>query len=297
MISNPRYCNGIGGFNTNIMKITKYPDGTSYVTIPKEWEDTYQDITFRINTYEDVIHLAQLCDTLIHNRVKAYITIPCLIDAQADRRFDEFQSSGLSVIARVLEPYIDGYNLSIGIFHPHNPEVVEALFTGLEIIDNSEFIQTIFNRSSNLDDLILMSSDAGGFKPLMKLCDKLNWKGEIYSVSKSREYKDGKSKLTQLIDREDFGGKDILIIDDICVKGGTFKGLSKLLRERNCGNLYLAVSHMTVQDLGKDPVTNYFDKVFTTNSKFDSYHYFDGQGYDKVAGVTPENLEIIKLFK
>ena len=288
------------------MKINKYPDGTSYVTIPKEWEDTNQDITFRINNYEDVMHLAQLCDVLIYNRVKAHITIPCLLDAQADKRFDEFQSSGLVVLARVLDEYVDGYNISMSIFHPHNPEVVEALFTAVDIIDNSEFIikvieslnwKGLVDKDHKRHDLnsILMSSDAGGFKPLMKLCDTIKWQGSTYSASKYRTYVNGKSELTQVIDREDFEGQDILIVDDISVYGGTFKGLSKLLRERNCGKLYLAVSHMTVQNLGNDPITDYFDKVFTTNSKFDD-NYYRGYKYNNGLGI-PENLEIIKLFK
>jgi len=125
--------------------------------------------------------------------------------------------------------------------------------------------------------------------------DKIGWKGETFSASKYRFILNGKTKLSQIIDREDFGGKDILIIDDISVYGGTFKGLSKLLRERNCGKLYLAVSHMTVQNLGEDPVTNYFDKVFTTNSKFDDYLY----GIDDLGeslNYIPQNLEIIKLW-
>ena len=133
-----------------------------------------------------------------------------------------------------------------------------------------------------------MSSDAGGFKPLMKLCDKIQWGGETYSASKART-KDG---MKQLIDRQDFNKKDILIIDDISVYGGTFKGLSRMLSIRNCGKLYLAVSHITMQDLGEDPVTNYFDKVFTTNSKYDEYVSEDmGERL-----VQPKNLEIIKLF-
>ena len=111
-----------------------------------------------------------------------------------------------------------------------------------------------------------MSSDAGGFKPLMKLVDKIDWDGEIESASKSRKYKDGKSKLTQLIGREDFGGKDVLIIDDICVYGGTFVGLAKLLKERNVGKLYLAISHLTVSNPNPD-IVNLFEKVFTTTSK------------------------------
>jgi ribose-phosphate pyrophosphokinase len=136
-----------------------------------------------------------------------------------------------------------------------------------------------------------MSTDAGGFKPLMKLTDKLQWNGETFSASKSRKYEDGKSKLVQQIDKDDFQGKDILIIDDMSLYGGTFKGLSKMLKEKNCGKLYLAVSHITIQDLGIDPVTDYFDKVFTTNSKFDEYDWGAAFG-----NGTPNNLNIIKMF-
>jgi len=274
------------------MKINEYPDGTSYITIPEEWENTTQEITFRINDYKSVIHLAQLCDVLIHNRVKAHITIPCLLDAQADKRFNEFQSSGLLTLARILDTYVDGYNISMSIFHPHNPEVVESLFTGVDIIDNSILIDEVLRKLSPVNDMILMSSDAGGFKPLMKLSDKIGWRGETYSASKARQYDNGKSSLSQIVDREDFGGKDILIVDDISVYGGTFKGLAKLLRERNCGKLYLMVSHMTVQNLGIDPITNYFDKVFTTNSKFKEY-WADTEGG---AMYNPTNLEVVQLF-
>lgn len=270
-------------------EIKKYPDGTSYVTIPKEWEHTTQELTFRMNNYESLWHLIQLCEVLTWNDVKAHIFIPNLLDAQADKRFDEYQSSGLASITRVLNEFDD---ISFGIYHPHNPEVVEVSLNRVEIIDNSILLDEVLRKLSPVDDLILMSSDAGGFKPLMKLCDKIVWRGETYSAMKSRKYDSGQSKLTQIIHRQDFGGKDVLIVDDISVYGGTFKGLSKLLRERNCGKLYLAVSHMTVQNLGIDPVTHYFDKVFTTNSKFEDY-WVDTEGGHM---YHPKNLEVIKLF-
>ena len=178
----------------------------------------------------------------------------------------------------------------------------------VETIDNSEFIKTVFYKLAETgvssvewgkdltDSLVLMSSDAGGFKPLMKLCDKIEWRGLVHSCSKSRLYIDGKTHLDQICSVTNFHGKDILIIDDICVYGGTFKGLSKLLKERNCGKLFLAVSHMTVENLGEDPVTNYFDKVFTTNSKYNEYSYKIGSFPDTIEIRTPKNLEIIKMF-
>ena len=274
------------------MKITKYPAGSSYVT--NDIEDVNKVHTFKVNSYEDLWHLNQFVDSYNNEYKKApVIVIPNLIDAQADRRFSFTQSSGLKLVCK----FLNNMKANFKIFHPHNPEVVEALIDNVEIIDNSKFINRILNllpydTQQELDkNLILMSSDAGGFKPLMKLCDKINWQGETFSDSKARLIVHSEPRMAQIVDRDDFKGKDILIIDDISVYGGTFKGLAKMLRERNCGKLYLAVSHMTIKNLGEDSVTNYFDKVFTTNSKFNEYYWQDENGY-----MAAENLEIIKLF-
>jgi len=280
------------------MKITKYPDGSSYVTA--ESTNSGHDRIFKINSYQDLWHLNQWIDAFVNlNIFYPNIIIPNLIDAQADKRFNQNESFGLKLVCQ----FLNNMKANFKIFHPHNSEVVEALMDNVEIIDNSEFILTLLEDHSEFldeDNLILMSSDAGGFKPLMKLCNKINWKGETISATKHRYWNhiNQKSELTQLLNTKDLEGKDVLIIDDICVHGGTFKGLSKLLKERNCGKLYLAVSHMTVQNLGEDPVTNYFDKVFTTNSKYDNYIY---KTMDKNHGLLdtlsqPSNLEIIKMF-
>lgn len=294
-------------------KIIKYPDNSSYVKIPgfaSEYK-TCKKI-FRINSYEDLWHLNQFTEVFYYlNSFKPTVVIPWLIDGQADRRFNENESSGLKLVCNFLNKMPANFE----IFHPHNFEVIEALMDNVKIIDNKRFISEVlwkikkedkdkypaiiddsFNgpegyyRDSRLDNnLILMSSDAGGFKPLMKLCNQLQWQGETYSASKARQQLMGETSLVHHIDKQDFEGKDILIIDDLCVYGGTFKNLSKLLKKRNCGKLYLAVSHMTVQDLGVDSVTDYFDKVFTTNSKYDNY-------YTGKVLTQPQNLEIIKIF-
>ena len=279
-------------------KVLSYPDGSKYVKV----QNIYNDLTFKINSYEDLWILNQIHDVVKSKGRYVTVTIPNLIDAQADRRFNSDESSGLKLVCNFLNGLS---NFNYKIFHPHNAEVVEALLDRVEIIDNSRFIDNVLAKlmmtytpseglitSNTLEkNLILISSDAGGFKSLMKLADKLTWEGETFSASKSRKYEEGKSKLLQQIDRQDFNGKDILIIDDICVYGGTFKGLAKMLRERNCGKLYLAVSHMTVENLGEDPVTDYFDKVYTTNSKFEFYDKPEKYHGDKL-----DNLEIIKLF-
>ena len=254
----------------NIEKIN-YPDGSSYVKLGS----FPTSLEFRINSYEDLWTLTQIKDVYDYNGYPLNITIPCLLDAQADRRFNSNESHNLKLVLYHLRKL----NFeSITIFHPHNQEVVEAILPNVKILDNSYFIEQVISKIPvGIEDigkdnhLILMSSDAGGFKPLMKLVDKINWKGETFSASKSRKYEDGKSKLIQQIDRQDFEGKDILIVDDICVNGGTFVGLARLLKDRNIGKLYLAVSHLTIPNFNPELVS-LFDTIFTTNSKNINYH-------------------------
>jgi ribose-phosphate pyrophosphokinase len=287
-----------------MIKKIKYPDNSFYCEVDLE-QLVMQDITLRLNSYEDYWFLWQFTETLFHNKIKLNsITIPNLLDAQHDNRFKENQSYNISGTVQHLRQLTLIAN-QVNLFHPHNPEVVKALFPEVNIIDNSEFIkEVIWSINGNYvhedgylnlkkDNLILMSSDAGGFKPLMKLVDKLKWQGDTASCAKSRKYVDGKSVLTQLADREDYNGKDILIVDDICVYGGTFVGLSKMLRERNCGKLYLAVSHITVQRLGQS-LENAFDGIFTTNSKYDSYE--GERSHGPVVFTNDSKIKVIKMF-
>jgi ribose-phosphate pyrophosphokinase len=276
-------------------EIKSYPDGSKYVEL-LQWE---KHLVYKINHYEDLWILNQINDILKHKNLECILIIPNLLDAQADRRFADNQPHSLKLVCEFLNSLKQF--AQIEIFHPHNQEVVEALIDRVKIIDNHDFIYEVLaelkneyydNNAYDMEEkLVLMSSDAGGFKPLMKLVDKLEWRGETFSASKSRTYsEENGTKLVQQVNRLDFRGKDILIVDDICIGGGTFKGLSKILKDKNCGKLYLAISHLTVNDLGNDPVTNYFDKVFTTNSKFeaDRYHSWDFDIH--------KNLKVLELW-
>ena len=241
-----------------------YPDKTFYPQI----EEFKTELTFRINSYEDLWYLRQVKDVYDANNKSLSVLIPCLLDAQADRRFNLNESANLKLVCE----FINSMKFEkVKVFHPHNAEVVEALIDKVEIIDNYKFISDVLDYIEN-DNLILMSTDAGGFKPLMKLSDKLKWNGEVFSATKSRIWNsvNHKSELIQRIDREDFEGKDVLIIDDLCVFGGTFMGLSNLLAVKNIGKLYLAVSHITVQN-PNIKLNEFFDQIYTTNSKYEDY--------------------------
>ena len=282
-------------------EVKSYPDGSKYVELIR-WGSEF---TYRINSYEDLWILNQINNILKRKKINCTLIIPNLLDAQADRRFADNQPHALKLVCKFLDDLTQFDEIKI--FHPHNPEVVEALIDRVEIVDNFEFIGRVLsygllkeNETYNpmnmergfpnlKEDLVILLPDGGAYKWGVKLADKLGFEGDVLAAAKNRKFIDGHSKLIQLLPDYDFTGKSVLIVDDISVGGGTFKGLAKMLKERNCGKLYLAVSHMTVESLGQNPVTDYFDRVFTTNSKFDTYYGRDD--------FEPKNLKVIDLFK
>lgn len=287
------------------MKVHKYPDGSAYVEYIPEPYNNYAII--RINSYEDLWHLTQYVDAANHNGIIPNIIIPCLLDGQADRRFESNQSPGLKLICK----HLNSLKAKFKIFHPHNAEVVEALIDNVEIVDNYSFILNVLWDIKNndldrypvvmkdeydhtyigsipydsriKDNLVLLAPDAGAYKWITKVCDKLKWKGQLISASKSRTYEDGKTKLTQILNEQDLGGKDVLLIDDICIGGRSAIGLAKLLKSRNVGKLYAAFSHITIPN--PDPeLFELFDHVYTTNSK--GLNYINTKSFGEALNLT-----------
>lgn len=90
----------------------------------------------------------------------------------------------------------------------------------------------------------------------------------IFGV-KDRDWKTGQIKKLNLAgDVSMIKGKNILIIDDICSKGGTFYYAAKELKEAGAANIYLYVTHCenTIYEgelLKEDSLIKH---IFTTNS-------------------------------
>lgn len=279
------------------MKINKYPDGASYVT-----DVDAEHIVFKINSYEDLWHLNQYVDAF--NSKFGYqpdVTISSLLDSQADKRYTEDQSFGLNLVCQ----FLNSMDVKMFfIFHPHNPEFIKTKIENVKIIDNSELITKVFekiseNNSPNWSletDLTVMASDQDSFRNLTEVYKKINWKGDLYSTTKPKSW-NTEGNFIQKIDRKDFKGKDVLIVNDICIYGETYKKLSQLLRSKNVGKMHLLTSHMTVQYLERNPVTDYFDTVFTSNSKFGEYFAAQKNSIGGEYLAQPKNLHIIPLFK
>ena len=255
----------------------KYPDGGVYAEVQ---DFSNPIIRERINTYEDLFFLKSLKNACDYNKVRdVVLQLPCMFQQQHDRRFHKNESFELKLVA----DFINSCNFSeVHIFHPHS-DVTQGAIENCHVVDNSKFISRVLIELPNKP--ILLSTDGGSFKWINKLADVIEFDGEVYGANKSRDVIT--HKLVQMIDRQDFEGRDILVADDLCVFGGTFLGLSELLKNRNVGNLYCAFSHVTVQNPNKG-LEKAYNRLFTTNSKYDNYD---------LANLTVYDIDDLKIFE
>lgn len=281
-------------------KIINYPDGSFYTklgipkfhnisgVVPADISD-YYDTVFRVNSYNDLWALHEYVDAVNSLSVYPHITIPCLLDSQHDMRFNAGESFNLKLVCN----FLNSMDASFSIFHPHNKEVVEALMDDVEVISNNWFIEKVMDSLKNIKDIVVLLPDGGAYKWGVKLTDYIGFKGDVLAATKNRSFKDGKSELKQQLPNYDFRKKSVILIDDICVNGGTFIGLSKLLKEQGCKDLFLAVSHLTTKEVSHELMSS-FERIYTTDSK--GYNYtIKSNGDNRTHKVN--NLEIIKMFE
>jgi ribose-phosphate pyrophosphokinase len=88
---------------------------------------------------------------------------------------------------------------------------------------------------------------------------------------KRRDWSSGKIKgLDVMGDVKRFVGKDVLIIDDICSKGGTFYQSATKLKELGVNNIYLYVTHCenTIFEGELLEEEDLIEHIYTTESIF-----------------------------
>jgi len=176
-------------------------------------------------------------------------------------RQDRIMVSGESFSLKVYADLINACNLKEVIIYDAHSDVTPALINNSKALSNHSFIKKVIDSLGK--EVVLISPDGGALKKIYKLASELQ-EYEVIECSKSRDVKTGKLSGFKVYE-EDLGGKDLLIVDDICDGGGTFLGLAKELKRKNAGKIYLAVSH-GIFSKGFENLTEYFDHIYTTDS-------------------------------
>jgi ribose-phosphate pyrophosphokinase len=161
------------------------------------------------------------------------------------------------------------------VLDPHS-DVLEACLNNFEKADNHLIVKYALEDLgviNSVDEVCLVSPDAGAYKKIFDVARKFNIE-KIITATKVRDMKTGNILHTEIPVLDQHNDLKYIIIDDICDGGRTFVELAKAIKAgRPTAKIYLIVTH-GIFSAGYDQLSEYVDRVYTTNSYKDIDHSF-----------------------
>lgn len=266
--------------NGKPVEIGSFPDGT----ILMKDLDPVGDNVFLKWRYENDREFLALMYIVKHYRSrfvdKIYLEMPYIPNARQDR----VKAWGDVFTLKWFAELLNSLNLDrVTVLDPHS-NVSEALINNLRVESPVEYIKrvltnlpircSVYENPMTLETKQVFSTmmfypDEGAMKRYSSMINlpyafgikKRNWETGVI------EGLDVAGAVDQI------AGKDILIVDDICSRGGTFYHSAKKLKELGARDIYLYVSHCENTILeGELLKGDLIKKVYTTDSIFTKSH-------------------------
>ena len=251
------------------VEIGSFPDGT---ILMKQGDDDAIRTEIAWN-YENDRELVALIYLTKHLRRLGYkfidLYMPYIPNARQDRVKNPEDIFTLKYFSEIIN---DLKFDTVIVFDPHST-VSEALINNIMVLTPQNYIVNIMGELMEQDEThdtpMIFYPDEGAMKRYAGMVNlpyafgikKRNWEtGQIEGL-----------EVAGAVDQ--IRGKDILIVDDICSKGGTFYHSAKKLKELGAKDIYLYISHCENTILeGELLKGDLIKKVYTTNSIFTKSH-------------------------
>lgn len=258
--------------NNELIKPEYFPDGTMKLKYERDHEGGrfgYFDIKWLYDNEEEMILFYYLVNQIRNNISKPTINLfmPYIPNARFDRTKNKEEVFTLKFFSNFIN---DLHFDQVTVFDPHS-HVSEALINNIVIEHPIHTIVKATERiTNNLNDLLLFFPDEGSTKRYHEVIETFQNSPYAFGI-KNRDWVTGEIKGLSVNGQVDqIKGRDILIIDDICSKGGTFYHSAKKLKELGAKNIYLYVSHCenSIYDgeLLKASNNDLINRIYTTDS-------------------------------
>ena len=242
--------------NDSKPNIVYFPDGTKLIrnTVIND-----NCITWKYDSEDELLTVLYLAAHCKSKGRKVELFMPYIPNARMDRIKKPDEVFTLKYFANLINSA--GFH-TVTVLDPHSP-VSEALINRLHVFDSSYFIKKAIDRCK---PDVLFFPDEGALKKYTAVND---WNMPYGFGVKKRDWRTGKIKSLKVegFDDWDVKGEKVLIVDDICSKGGTFYHSATTLDEMGAKEIYLYVTHCenTISQ-GELLNTDLIKKIYTTDS-------------------------------
>lgn len=243
------------------IEANQFPDHTLLVKAPTlRGHGELVHITWNYENDAELFTL--ICLRKHYSYAKAILWMPYCPHARMDRVKESNDVFTLKYFAEI----INDLNFErVNILDPHS-SVCTALINNVRALTPKKYIQAVIDECK---PDILFYPDEGSQKRYSSMAEK-----EYAFGIKRRDWATGKIEGLDVAGCiEKINGSSILIVDDICSRGGTFYHSAKKLKELGAKEIYLYVTHCENTILEGDLLTSgLIEKVYTTNSIFTKEH-------------------------
>lgn len=225
--------------------VINFTEGNTFVKVEETVrdKDVYLVLSMAVKPNDEFVEILFWMDAFKRASAKSVTAIiPYFSYAKGDKKDEPRVSIRARVCAECLE--LAGADRIITM-DLHSPQVqgffkkpVDHLFA-LPVL--CEYIKSL-----NIEDLIVVSPDAGFAKEARKFASYLNTSVAI--GDKTRQGHDEKAEILEIIG--DVNGKNVVIVDDFSISGGTLIDLSRALKEKGAKRILACLSHILLNEEG-----------------------------------------------
>lgn len=257
--------------NGKEVEFKKFPNGETLMVEESIQDDVFR-LSFKYSTDDDLIKLMLVKNYLDTNKIDVpELVIYYMPYSRMDRSQD-----GSAFTLKYVASFINSLKFqNVKVIEPHS-DVTNALIDNVEpIYVNDTLLPMVMGEVDFLQSDVLFFPDAGAAKRYSHM------KFPHLVGHKHRDFKTGNIESLQVVGKVPSQPFNVIIVDDLSSRGGTFMFSAKELKKLGADKIYLLVAHAedTIFD-GDIFKTDYIEKVFTTNTIMTKNGKWDNKQYD-----------------
>lgn len=256
--------------NNEMVNLNKFPDGTLNIKGDPTLNDGTVLISWHYHDDAEFMAVAFLAKYYQAHGNEVILFMPYVPNARMDR----VENLGDIFAMKYFGEMINSLNFAKVYVQDVHSSVAIAVIKNCQILNNTKMFNAVVGKITEMENgnvPLIFFPDEGAMKRYSK---GLNI--PFAFGMKMRDWTTGQILNYEVlgITEDEVKGKNVLIVDDICSKGGTFYHAAKKLKDMGAANIYLMASHCENNihkgEFGEEKVnllaTGLIKKVFTTDS-------------------------------
>ncbi len=216
----------------------RFPDGELYTRIRGDIEGEHAVIVQSIRSDSDLVALLQLMDAA-EDASKITVVIPYLGYARQDKRFKPGEAISIRAIARSIT--INGTMDTLYVVNVHDPAELHYFEVDCRELDAAPLLGDYIRGMEKQTAPVVVIGPDEGASDLARAVAAPH--GLDFDVLHKRRLSGEEVEIEPEELSITIEGKNIVIVDDIISTGGTIAEASRILKEQNAGDIYVACVH------------------------------------------------------